>query len=1030
MGENLKKTVNPDRNKQEEAEALKEQHVDAPKSRFQDTQQVNDAASANKAETPEVSFIKKPAGVKGSQLKQEIASAVVSSSSSGGRSGSNSEIGSPAKYGLKSLTYSGDTGTILGNASDTPVMGQSNQGKTRVDKRLSDPNKDINYIASEQIVVEYENVKPLAGNDSTVGYNGNPKNTSARSQKTSGGSSAELLFDRSLDFIEDDAFIFAHGQVVKQKDVQYDDYPTKTSYSAGSLQKAPVDITLTRGNFAPRNIKIGVSVDSNDRAYISSFEVEEDDLSANNESYKTVNDASANEKIFINKSELARQRIDSKCGSPSQDHFNPLGRSVEEPTATVGYLRDVEATTGATLFAAYKFANKARAYYLMRTMKDGQDLEGPAIDAMYGHLMTSLSRDDMMASYKAKWSTEQNKSPLISKAGMAAGSAAILLPLFDSPSKYKTKADIITQPRGFKLHYQTADNNINPFRVERNFVAALNSVDVFSTIDRGYDPMSSICCTDGVRLVYPYSWNKALKFTRSAAGQPRVYNDELFAYVYSAGNGLNQYAVKVADPVLNGLAYFAEMHANELADALGAQKGRGEVIWNIPTVHYGCHFGLWDLLLCAISPYVVYERTNSLKDILDYEVNFEYPFDLVTIGDANPMNAVNYVNIDSLSPLTSKTMLPSSAIRWCFPEIMRPVGDQAFMLPYYFSENDYAPQGTDATHLSLKATGAKSFTTPVIRAGVRLAYLDDFFNMETKDAQLCLDRLVRVPLAKAANPGPDLGLLEGVVYKYSQDAEGIPVVTNASAITVRLQDYLATPRQLGWFMPAPAGTCRRDAKFQNEATKNDIFAPPCVAAGTFNIGKSGTMVAPATRAKMYKGLNTVAPAKQLGDGSVVINRSQSFTQKWYLNTASGNKSDLFDLPLSIASMVTGSNGAVTGVRASEQFTPFIFASYEDKGALNVYDKIKLFSIHHTIWPLIQKLPFVINPFDVGVENGGYVDPFSFAYCFGLAGFMAADYAEEVYNRTNQIMNQGFGFTVDPFVKDSPVFKDAYSATQV
>lgn len=1029
MGKKNVDIANPDRSTQEVAEGMKETKVDAPKSRFQDVQQVNDAASAKDANTPDSSFIKRTSKASGSQLKQEVAAQIVSGNSSGGRNGS-SEISSPATFGLKTLSYSGDTGTILGNASDTPIMGQSNQGKTRVDKRLSDPNKDINYLASEQVVVEYENVEPLAGSDSTVGYNGNVKNISARSQKTTGGSSAELLFDRSLDFIQDDAFVYVTGQTVKQKDVDYQDYPTLTSFNADGLQKTPVELDVTRGNYSPRNIKIGVKKDKSGRSYISSFEVEEDDLTTNNESYDTVNRASTNEKIFMNKAELARQRIDSKCGSPSQEHFNPLGRSVAEPTATVAYLRDFEAAAGATLFTAYKFANKARAYYLTRTMKDGQDLEAPAIEAMYGHLMNYTSRDDLMSQYKAKWSTESNKSPLISKAGMAAGSSAIMIPLFDSEGKFKTKADLVTQPRGFKLHYQTADNNINPFRVEKNFVAAINSIDVFSTIDREYDPMSVTCVTDGVRLIYPYSWNKALKFTREAAGGSRVYDDQLFAYTYAAGNGLNQYVVKVGEPILNALAYFAEMHADELATILGATAGGDEQVWNVPTVHYGCHFGLWDLLLCAISPYAVYERTNSMKDILDYEVNFEYPYDLVSIKEANPMNAVNYNNVDSLKPLVSKQMLPSSALRWIFPEVMRPLGDSAYLLPFYFSENEYEPAGTSASKLSLNFTGEHCYTTPVIRSGVRLAYLDDFWNMDAKESQLCLDRFVRVPLCNAANPITNAASLEGVVYKYSQDAEGIPVVTNAGSLTISLADYMSTPRQLGWFFAAPAGTCHRDSVFKNTATASDIFAPPCVDAASFSIGKSGTMVKPATRAIMYKGLNTATPSKQLGEGTVVINRAQSFTQKWYIAFATGSKDSLFDLPLSIAEMVTGSKGDVTGVRASEKFTPFIFGPYASFGALNIYDGIKLFSIHHTLWPILQKLPFVINPFDCGVPQGGYVDPFSLAYCFGLAGFMAADYSEEVYNRNNEYINQGFGFTSDPFVKDSPVFKDAYAKTQI
>lgn len=1019
MGKFEKKMANPERMTQEGAEGMKEMHVDAPNTRFQNVQQVNEAASANNLNTPDSSFKIKKSGAKGSQLKQEIAAEVVSGRGSGGRGGS-SEIVGPATYGLKSLKYSGDTGTILGNASDTPIMQQSNQGASRVDKRLSDPNKDINYLASEQILVEYDNVAPLAGSESTVGYNGNPKNVAARVQKTNGGTSAELLFDRSLDYVADDSFAFVAGQVVKQKGVNYADYPTKTSWQGNSSQKDPVAFDQTRGNYSPREIDITFSVGDDGRAYVSSFEVQEDDFSANQETYDTVNRAGTNEKIFMNKSELARQRIDAKCGSPTQEHFNPLGRSVKQPTATVGYLRDVEATTGATLFAAYKFANKARAYYLTRTMKDGQDIEAPAIEALYGHLMDYTSRDDMMAQYKEQYAADKAKYPFICPSGLAAGSAAILLQIFDSPSKYKTKADLVTQPRGLKLHYQTADNNINPFRLEENFVATLNSIDVFSTIDRGYDPMSCICATDGVRLVYPYSWNKALKFTRTAAGEARVYDDQLFAYSYAAGNGLNQYLVKVADPILNAVAYFAEMHAQEIADALGATKTKA-ITWKIPTVHYGMHFGLWDLLLCACAPYVVYERTNAMKDVLDYEVNFEYPFDLTTIEKANPMNAVNYQNVDSMKPLISGTMVASSAIRWTMPEIMRPIGSDGMLMPFYFSEDQYAAEGANSSSLLLMETHGHGYTTPVIRAGVRLAYLDDFWAMDAKSSQLCYDRMVRLPIVSASDP--TIGTkFKGVIYKYSQDAEGIPVVTDWSKVTATLADYLATPRQLGWFMPAPAGTCIRAAS-KNRAGNAATFAAPAVVASAVNIGTAG--VAPSTRAIMYKGLDTTVREKQLGAGSVVVDRGQSFTQKWYYKWANGASAVLFDLPLSIADIMTKAGA----VNAADKFTPFVFNNQSNDGT-NVYDKDNIFSIHRVMWPIIQKTPFVISPFDCGADNGAFTDPFSLAYVFGLAGFMCADYEEEDYNRVSRVMNEGFGYTVDPFIHDSPVFKDAYSKTNI
>lgn len=1011
MGKQINDQKNATRADQEGKESMTEVRVNAPQSRYQDDQQVNNVDTTLKTSTPETSFTRKTVKSAGGTLKQEIASQIVK----GGLGGPSNDVSSPSSYGLKSLEYSGDSGTILGNAADTPVMRGNAQGKTRVDKRLSDPNKDINYIATDQIIVEYDNIPALSESQDTVGYNGNPKNTAARIQKNTGASSAELLYDRSLDIIQDDVIVFTSGQVVKQNNVDYGDYPTITQEAQANGRVEEKAYTSTRGNYMPREIVVKLKQDNGSAPFVSSFEVVEDNISSNNESFSTINRAATNEKIFINQAELARQRIDSKCGSPSQAHFNPLGRSILEETATVGYLRDREAGTGAALFTAYKMANKARAYYLARTAKDGQDLITPAIDALYGHLMNSTSSKMMKNDFESSKTADDARTTFKNTAGMKAGSAAIMLGIFDSWGKYKTKADIINQPRGLKLHFQTADNVINPFKVDKMFVAALNSVDVYSTIDRGYDPMNAICATDGVRLVYPYSWRDSLKFTRAKAGDARTYDDQLFSYVYSAGSGLNAYQVKCADPLLNGVAYFIEMHAAEIFSSLGGTAGQ-EVEWHIPTVHYGLHFGLWDFLLMASAPYIVYERTNTMKDILDYEVNFEYPFDgLVSIADANPMNAVNYRNISSMAPLIPGQMMPSSAIRWIMPELFQKMGAKGVMLPYYYSEDDLTATGTSKTDLNLTVSGGHAFTTVVIRSGIKLAFLDDLASMDPKSLQLCYDRMVRYPFISAASAASaSKQIANGVVYKYSQDSEGIPVVTDVTKNTSSLIDVLSTPRQMGWFMRAFSGVCHRHDDCKPAKSNNVIFQGP---SDLSTILVKDFAIVPACKAIEYKSIKAnerTAAIETLDPAAVIVNRAQAFTQCWFYKHANGGADVQFDLSLAV-----GENDE------SKTYSPFVFSS--QVGAENRYDGIVLKSNHAPLWSIIQKTPFILSPFNV---TYGGVDPFQIAYVFGLAGFMAADYAEEDYNRANQVMNQGYGYTVDPFVKDSPVFKDAMKYTQV
>lgn len=1014
--------VSKDRNAIEKAEKLKISKVDAPEERFQQEQQVNNVTEQGDNSVNTESFIPKKSKSAGHTLRQEVAAQVIKGK---GAPGASAGVGSPAAFGLKEISFSGDTGTILGSASGTPSMGKDYQGKTRVDKRLSDANKDINFNASEQVINEYDNIPPLAASESTVGYNGNPKNVAARSQKRTGFTSAEILYDRSLDFIEKDAAVFVTGQVVQQNGVDSMSYPTKTidtnpvSDTYGSVVEFEDGKEQVRGNYMPRALKVKFKKDSAG-SYVSSFEVVEDDISTNDEVDQITNISATNHKIDLNRAELTRQTIDADAGSPTAEHFNPLGRSVSEPTATVTLLQDIENATGATVFTAYKFANKARGHYLNRTAKDGQFITEPAIDALYGHLYGANDYNELIA---AMGGTDAD-TPLFNKVANRKGSAALLVNTFDSPSKYKTKGDLVNQPRGLKMHIQTADNNMDPFRCKNEFVAAINSIDAYSTIDHEYDPLSPVYITDNVRLVYPYSWAKALKYTRSDRFT-KTYDSQVPAYSYAAGSGLNTYVVLMGDPVLNGVAYFLEQHATAIHKALGSDD---EIELTIPTVHSTTHFSLWDLLVCASTPYIIYERTNTMKDILDYEMFYKYPLQgNVRIADAQPTLAVNYANPSTTQPLTVKTMLPSSALRWKYPEFMSR-NTAGFMLPFYFNERSYDFTAT-GKNAKLIWNGDSNFTTPVLRSGVKLGGLDDFFGVEVKDNLLIHDIMTRVPGVAAEDE------FAGCIYKYSNDSDGCVVINEDALDGVDVETYMATPRQLGWYFDLPA---RLGQVYGEDA---EIPAANTVAM---------TDVAPSFRAIMYKGAKnalSVDPTGILQPGTVNVGRAQAFRQDWYMHRAgvAGDKSEGFDLILTLCDGFKSTvDNLVRGFTTKDevsQFMPFMYGSYRvvdgvnENAASNVYgegenDKPAMLSIHRIMWTLIQKLCFVINPFDNAAGSTTYVDPFTIPYVFGLSGFMAANYDEELYNRINEVQHQGYGYTHDPMTAQSIIFKDAYKYTQV
>lgn len=968
--------------------------VNAPDERFQSNQVTDQTIKANTTLTPKTDFDIKENKVSGSQLKQEIAATVIGKKVGAG-SASSSQVVNAARAGLKSGSYSGDAGVLLGSAANTPIMEKQSQGDTRVDKRLSDSNKDINFLASEQYATEFQNIAPLSEDKSTVGYNGNPMNISARSQKTSGHVPAEILYDRSIDEVRIDKILFTNGQTIKETGVVTKDYPTKTmkvnrdgkyEKSTFTSGKEPV-----RGNFAPKELEVKVKKDSSG-VYISSFQVLEDDLSINDADYNTVNNSSANYKIDLNEAELARQRIDANAGSPSNEFYNPLGRSTYEPTATVMYLRDREAGTGATMAAALRFALKSRAYYLSRTGKDGQDLVTPAIDALYGHLVGSKDPTELRSLIEVAPDGEISNATANRN-----GSADILLHVFDTIKKYKTKADVVNQPRGLKLALSAGLNNHTPFRYKPEFMKALNANDYFSTIDRGYDPSSVTYITDGVRLVYPYSLARSLKYTRTGAGDDRTYDSELFIYAFQAGKGNQTYIVKVADPILNGVAWFLEQHASSLYSACGG-SGNGEITIHIPTVHYGAHFGLWDLLLCASAAYIEYERTNAFKDILDYEDHYGYPFpEFETISEDAIRTPKNYGRISEYERLVVEQMKPEDAIRIIMPETLSKIGSQDALLPFYFNECQFAPSGSGGS-AKVAMTDNCQFSTPVIRSGVRLAYLDDFFGMEPKDVLLTYDIMTCFPGDHVL--GTEHG---GYIYKYSKTNDGLILAHNIHNLTVL--DYLSTPRQLGWFCDAPAGFCRAIK------SANTIHAP-----GVTSTDKILNLVN-SSYARSYFGLKT-KPSAILSDAALSIDRGQAFTQSWAdacANSVEG-KSSNFDVMMAIGELFTVSDDSLVFTSGKSNFSPFIAGSAE-----SVYTGLAVNGIMSGLWTRIQKLPYVINPFDNAVSETLY-DPYDFAYAFGLAGFLAADYNEEKYNRINAYQDQMFGFVKDPYVESSPIFR--------
>lgn len=1027
----------------------------APETRFTTKQQITDAQDTADVKTPATGFNKKTTTAQGSALKQEVASKVLLTDSDYAGISGASVASSAGRSGYKSMSYSGDAGTILGSAANTPVVGKPSRSEGRFDKKLDATTKKINYLASEQVVTEYQNPKPLGESGNEVqGYYGTPKNNSIRSQKSAGGTPASLLVERSADEITRDELIFVTGQYVKNdsdlsKPVFQVEPTQNTEFKNGVRRAIPLNLTglseedkklysdspyididssITYGNYLNRMMEVKFTVDADGgSAYISSMKFDSTDLSSI-EQAEVINSASTNWIIDMNADEIARQAIDAKAGRETEEHWSCLGRATLEPTAIVGLLSRIEEDTGANVFTSYKFGSKAHAYQLNKAAKDGQRVTTPILEMLIGDVVANISSKDYVdGEYFNKCTT------VFDKKLYAAGASSLLIALFDSPRKYTSKADILTQPKSLRKAFQVADNNMNQFRLKKEFVAALNNRDAFSTIDRGYDPLLPVMITDKVGLISPLSYARFGNYTATSANNKKY---DYAPFVYSYSNRSSNYTIQVGHPLLDGISDFLSQHATKIYSLLNGNGDKGTVTLSVPIHSSTRCFSLWDFIVMYSVPFIQKNRINSMRDVLDYEVNFEYPFNFDTIGNLNPLNAVNYSLADIDSPLVSRQMISSAAISWIMPEFFWCVGatkdsKALTVMPWYFNEMQFTPSDNTT------AEGASGYTMdydngvmsmPVIRNGVRLSYLDDMYSMSERDIRLCLDRMVRPPHGA-------MSTLQYNVYKYSQANEGIPCIAGEFTIL----DYLSTPRELGWFMVAPHGLLRTEDNKVANATKLGYSG---YAQLSEPMGGNTSY-----RLRCYKGVTTV-PTEILGNTEVAITRASAFRQFWdespaayMLDTgADASKSTYRARPevgfLTSIKQCFSKTGVTELTLLANQgyFIPFTVGHATNSASAqpqSTYDGLKVVTFHKGYWGRVQRIPMVISPWDTCdfiSGSGANYDPYDFAYIFGLAGMMASDYNQDLFNRTNQVQQQGWLYISDPFIKDSPIFKDSIKYT--
>jgi hypothetical protein len=538
-----------------------------------------------------------------------------------------------------------------------------------------------------------------------------------------------------------------------------------------------------------------------------------------------------------------------------------------------------------------------------------------------------------------------------------------------------------------------------PLRLPKKFVEAVMNNEVFSTIGYEYDPFLPVMISDKAALILPYDPSKFMNITN---GTEKHTN-----FTYNFTNMRNNYNVEVEHPLYYGIKDFIESIGAQLYELCGTD----DIV--IPIQHSTTCFSLWSLIVLAATPYILRRRTNSMISVLDYENNFEYPFSqLITIREADPQSAVNYINADTAEPLVVKQMNPSAAIRWAFGENFWQVDEKAanneyhVVLPWYFNEDQF--ELVDGLMKLKDEPAAMSF--PSLRSGTRLSILDSLYNMSEREVRLSLDRMVVPPMYGTHSCYS--------IYKYGVNTDGIPMVSyfgDKGDDTLTWDKIVATPRELGFIIPAPGGTLT--------ANTSGVKYGTTVASGPLHSGFVSF------RLRSWFGGDAIeAPENEiLTPLAVNVNRAMSLRQIYLTifaqDLGANDYADLGFIPSMSELFVANEDGFSAAVGRS-LFIPFT----DVDGVTQLTDSAyRVGSLQKAMWFFTQRLTLAINPFECILRRGAgedalKFDPYDFLYYNGVAGFRASDYNEDIYNRLKRRIDEGLLFLSDPFVEDSPIFK--------
>lgn len=932
------------------------------------------------------------------------------------------------------IPFSGSAGQISKDKSATVKGIGLNKSGDRPGRTIDTALRHLDDIPAETLIVPISTIPQLKDGASSIGYNGNYENEHAISQKGSGGSPASRKFFRTLDLCAYDNLYFTEGQMnlAEKEELSITNWDSTTRAYEALPKKFQI------GNFLLR--KLEVTLDANNNVKKMNFVV--DDLSRkkynsssdsfepdylNEDEFRAAGDAVLRQR---NIAELDRIKMAREAGNEAESGNSPLGVAIHDPTATNRLYKELDAMAGdITYISANKLAS-ALSFQLNKAAKDGMRKVSPIFEMNEGNIE---GNDVRHASYAS-----ESVSGAFSATNMQKGSAALFIAVNDSTPKYNTKSKFLSLPQSYKTAIETVKKNHGSLMMHTTLFNEYNRQEVFGKLDADGSGMTPFFLSDGAGLIMPI--NIAETFNNNATITDNKI-EKAFNIYYMDRN--NPYCYQCYNFFVQGLVDWFVRKAYDIRRVCNATAGQDFVL-TIPVTSTVSCLSLWDLIVCDASKDVAVERQYALEPVLKYELAHSYPYSgLQALGSISLFGTSGIGFTDITEPIRAGQVPLNVAARILMPEVFtiksvenftltdganRDLTAAQVLVPWYFNQYQFEPRALTSSNSKsweLRAADNAYMTFFDCRGGVTFGNMDRLLALDPEQLKLSMDRMITLP---AIHKVVDQANYRTKSKKYDNGDDGIPVnnyyvfcyqtpTVRAKGNMLLIQDILATPRELGLSMVAPAGVVT-PAYDGSHANYRDVTSS--------YFAKSG----PSFRMIYWH----VSPniSDTIFTDNLVQGQGANFSAKYNVIEATPDRgNDALGIYL-YANEAVNSNAyivediipykQVDGDGAYDPDTAtYVDGETTDSGA----KALKENSLLKYLYTRVQLLPFIINPFDAccyqltgkpSFKLVNKLDEFDFLHLYNVCGFRAGEYSGIQYDRNRARINLGLGYVSDPYIE--------------